>query len=490
MNLIDPIHQHAQSRANEAAVITPQGNISWAQLDKLIWSTSVTLAEKGLEAGDRVGIIMVHPVMHLIASLALARLGVANVAIPITESDLIRNELAHKLELKLIITDVKKLISATTNSFLLEKLVVTDVSPEQKQKLASKNSDLAWLLVNSSGTTGNKKFAELSHKLAQSRLVRLDSILGFQKSDIFWSGTAQDFAGGKQIITFCLICGVAICFPIGFSDLNKIIQFLKISGVTIGGATPSKIAALLDTDETLPRFRAFFTGSTFVSERLRKRFEDKTECFLTVVYGTNEVSWFTRTSSNQIGKFESSNVGKPVDDQVKIEIVDKFGNILALGQTGEIRLKVPGCIDNYLNDPDASSKSFKDGWFYPGDLGYKTEDGALILQGRKDDMMIYDGINIYPVEIENVLAAHPAINEVAAFSLKHDQFQDIPVAAVTLKETISEKNLIQYCKDFLGIKHPKRIFMINEFPRNKMGKILKRELPLIVRGEGSRLGFI
>ena len=149
-------------------------------------------------------------------------------------------------------------------------------------------------------------------------------------------------------------------------------------------------------------------------------------------------------------------------------------------ETGEVRVKGPGVVNAYVNNTEATSRSFKNGWFYPGDLGYLTQEGALILQGRKDDMLIFDGINIYPAEIENVLSSHPAVGEVAAFSINHEQFQDVPVAAVTLKEIVSEEELIRFCREPLGIKSPKRIFVVKDFPRNQMGKILKRELPAMV----------
>ena len=90
--------------------------------------------------------------------------------------------------------------------------------------------------------------------------------------------------------------------------------------------------------------------------------------------------------------------------------------------------------------------------------------------------MIFDGMNIYPAEIENVLSSHPAVDEVAAFSVKHERFQDVPVAAVTLKATVAEKDLVEFCKTPLGVKHPKRVFILKDFPRNQMGKILRREL--------------
>jgi len=99
-----------------------------------------------------------------------------------------------------------------------------------------------------------------------------------------------------------------------------------------------------------------------------------------------------------------------------------------------------------------------------------------MLQGRKDDMTIFDGMKIYPAEIENALLAHPAVHEVAAFSLRHPRFQDVPAAAVILTDAIEEAELISSGRERIGVCHPRRVFVVDEFPRNAMGKILKREL--------------
>jgi len=168
-------------------------------------------------------------------------------------------------------------------------------------------------------------------------------------------------------------------------------------------------------------------------------------------------------------------VGLPTGS-IRLEIVDALGEVLPAGQTGEIRVRGPGVVTAYLDNPEASANSFRDGWFHPGDLGYLTPRGALVLQGRKDDMMIFDGMNIYPAEIEQALADHPAVREVAAFAVPHEQLQDVPAAAVVLSQPACEAEQVEHARRTLGIKHPRRVFVLADFPRNAIGKILKREL--------------
>jgi acyl-coenzyme A synthetase/AMP-(fatty) acid ligase len=479
MNLIEPIHKHAITRPDAVAIITPQRNFSWSELDSLIWSTALRLNENGLTAGDRVGITMAHPVIHLVTSLALARIGVAHIAIPLSESDFVRKRLVEKLELKIILSDSENVVSAMQNSLLLDKLGVTEVNQNQKQKIGATNGQLTWLILQSSGTTGEKKHAELNHEFAQIRLQRSRALLDPLKEDIFWSGTGLDFVVGKTLITCCLNSGVQVCMAYAFSDSDQKMNYLAESGVTIGFSIPSQISNLLSMKSRLPKFRNFHTAGTTVTADMRKKFRSKTGCFLKVVYSTNETGPLTHTSIDPKDMEHTSDVGQPIHG-VEIQIVNSEKKPVSPGTTGELRIKAEGMINTYLSDVPASTRSFKNGWFYSGDLGYLTEEGLLFLQGRKDDMMIFDGINIYPAEIENVLSSHPAVIETAAFAIKHEKFQDVPVAAVTLKEPISEKGLIDYCRTQLGIKHPKRVFILKNFPRNSMGKILKRELSLVV----------
>jgi cyanophycin synthetase len=474
MNLIEPIHRHAQIRPEDPAIIIPQGNISWSQLDSLVWTTALTLAENGLTVGDRVGISMTQPVLHLVTALALARIGVAHIAIPASDSDLARSELVSELELKRILADSEKIATPGSKALLINKLYIADVNRDQKQRLGSRNGELTWLILQSSGTTGAPKFAELSHSKGHDRFTRFLPLFNCNEADIFWAASRPDFVVAKQRLTFSLMAGAAVCIPTANTISTELLQFLNQHKVTLACGAPSHLHQLLATGVPIPSLRAFEARSAFISERLRSDFKSKINRNLYIVYGTNEGEALALADPTLQARIPNT-VGVATTS-IEIEVVDDNDVQLPTLTTGEVRARGPGVVTSYFKNPAASAKSFKDGWFYPGDLGYLTTEGALVLQGRKDDMMIFDGINIYPAEIENVLSSHPAIQEVAAFAAKHERLQDIPVAAVTLKGSVSENDLIEYCLAPLGIKHPKRIFILKEFPRNKMGKILKREL--------------
>jgi long-chain acyl-CoA synthetase len=128
---------------------------------------------------------------------------------------------------------------------------------------------------------------------------------------------------------------------------------------------------------------------------------------------------------------------------------------------------------------ETASSAFRDGWFYPRDLLSSTKDGPLIFHGRVDDMMILNGINIFPTAIEDALESHPDVLEVVAYPIKSRIHGEIPVAAVVLKECAEKRDvshLIDHCRQILGIRAPRQIFVVDRIPRNSAGKPLRREL--------------
>lgn len=479
VNLINPIHEHARKRPGEVAIITPHLCLTWEKLDRLVWSAALQLYRKGLRSGDRVGISMANPVIHLVANLALARLGIAHLAVPCTDVYRIGAAVKAALDLKVYVFDCEKDHKTIEGSIWLHEIDTTDLSQAQKEEIQATDPDLTWLILKSSGTTGAPKYAELSHRKAWQRMNRLATLFEYRHDDVFWGAPRLDFIVTKLRTLYALQSGAAVCFPIGLSISESLVDFLNKAKVTLACGTLSHLYQLVEVNKPLSGLRLFEAGSSFITEKIRNAFKEIVSPNLYVLYGTNEAEGLTVASPDQQKKLPNS-VGWPIGG-VQIEIVDHESKRLPPGVTGEVRTRGPGIIDRYLKNPEANSNAFKDGWFYPGDCAYWTNEGALILQGRKDDMMIFDGMNIYPAEIETVLVSHPNVKEAAAFSIKHEQFQDIPVAAVTLAASISETALIEFTKKILGNKHPKHILIVDDFPRNSMGKILKRELNRLFR---------
>ncbi len=210
-------------------------------------------------------------------------------------------------------------------------------------------------------------------------------------------------------------------------------------------------------------------GST-VSANLRQRIRERLCSRLCVLYGTNESGTLCATEWQDVYQVPGT-VGRP-QSGFRLEVVDAHDAAVPAGQPGQVRIQGPAMIDGYLDDEPATARAFRNGWFYPGDLGRLTPDGQLIHLGRSDDMMIVNGINIYPAEIEQVLTAHPAVREAAAMPLKHAVHQDVPVCAVSLVEgaRVDAQALLSFARERLGAHALQQVVMLDRIPRNDRGK--------------------
>jgi acyl-coenzyme A synthetase/AMP-(fatty) acid ligase len=226
----------------------------------------------------------------------------------------------------------------------------------------------------------------------------------------------------------------------------------------------------------LGSLRALVPAGSVVSDRLRQQVLETLSPNLYVRYGTTETGPITDATPYEVSTV-SGTVGRPLSG-VQVEVVDENGTALPRGDIGQIRIRSPGMIDHYLGDDEATERAFSEGWFLPGDLGKFTPDGQLIFLGRADQMMIMDGINIYPAEIEAVVARHPAVCESAAIPLHSAVHQDIPVCAVALHqgESITEQELLDFAFQRLGSHYPRRIIILEKIPRSAQGKVLLQQL--------------
>jgi len=212
----------------------------------------------------------------------------------------------------------------------------------------------------------------------------------------------------------------------------------------------------------------------FTPEPLRRELRRRVTANLVICYGTNEL-WYIASAdvATQLSFPEAA--GYPVDD-VEVEIVDDRDRPLPRGEVGLVRLRGSTLPAGYLDDPEATAKAFRSGWYYPGDLGVLAPEGVLFLKGRADDMINYDGIKIYPAEIEVALQRHPGVAEAAAFPVTIDGYRQLPVAAVVPRGGASAEALVAFCREQIGERAPVKIWLFDTLPKTATGKVLKREL--------------
>ena len=185
------------------------------------------------------------------------------------------------------------------------------------------------------------------------------------------------------------------------------------------------------------------------------------------------------TCVNPIGGLrKSASIGKPVPS-VEMKIVDDQGRELPHGRIGEICVRGPNVMKGYWNLPMETADAFFGDWFRTGDLGTEDDDGYFFIVDRKKDMIIVNGMNVYPRIIEERLYKHPSIREAAVIGEPNERHGEIPVACIALRDgaKLTSAEVRAFCRDNLG-RHevPRKVFFMPELPKNAAGKIMKREL--------------
>jgi len=197
------------------------------------------------------------------------------------------------------------------------------------------------------------------------------------------------------------------------------------------------------------------------------------------VFGQTEMSPVTTALPSEEAVRKIGSVGKPIPTIVA-RVVDENMNDVRPGEVGEIVYRGPTLMAGYWHDPEATAAAFEGGWFHSGDLVRADEEGFLYVVDRKKDMIISGGENIYCAEVENVLAAHPAVLDVAVIGAKHARWGETPVAVVVPADPASPptlEDLVDFSRDKLAsYKTPTILVVLNELPRNAAGKVVKHEL--------------
>ncbi|MDT5000645.1 MAG: fatty-acyl-CoA synthase, partial [Mycobacterium sp.] len=291
-------------------------------------------------------------------------------------------------------------------------------------------------------------------------------------------------AGVGNIISGLLLGLPTVLYPVGAFDPGALLDVLEAEGVTSIFLVPAQWQAVCAAQNANPRrirLRVLSWGAAPASDTLlREMAETFPGAQIFAAFGQTEMSPVTcmLLSGDAIRKLGS--VGKVIPT-VAARVVDEDMNDVPVGEIGEIVYRAPTLMAGYWNNPTATAEAFAGGWFHSGDLVRQDEEGYVWVVDRKKDMIISGGENIYCAEVENVLAGHPAIAEVAVIGRPDDRWGEVPVAIVALGAVGETKLTLADLDGFLTerlarYKHPKALEVVEALPRNPAGKVLKTEL--------------
>ena len=291
---------------------------------------------------------------------------------------------------------------------------------------------------------------------------------------------AMVFNGAMLTFLPVLYCGATFILQQQF-DAAEAIATMETHRVTHTMLVPSQIVALLNTPGFAPERLRSLEMLASVGAPLHLEHKDRLNLLLPnrfcEIYGLTEGFVTILDRDDALRKAGSVGVPIPFCD---MRIVDAAGQDCETGEVGEILGRGPITMPGYYRRDDLSADVLRDGWVHTGDLGYVDQDGYLYLVDRQKDMIDSGGVKIYPKDVEEVAARHPAVREVAVFGVPHEKWGETPVAALILEPgvTVSAEELRDWINERVAARYQRvdRVEIMSDFPRNIAGKTLKRQM--------------
>ncbi len=462
---------------------------TYSEIDKSVTLTSGGLRKTGLNIGDKAAIIMKNCPEYIISYFAILRAG--GIAVPVNTL-LIAKEAAYILKdsgCKVLIYDshYKDLISEIKNRIPHIKTLMFDEIPvETAEPFTGSEHDIAVLLYTS-GTTGFPKGAMLTHFNLISNVEACTKVMDVTHKDkvLLFLPLFHSFS-----FTVCVLLpvfsGAGIVLLESVQPFSKVISSIFKDKITLFVGVPTiynilskkKIPFILKYIlKYLISIRICVSGAAALSEDTIRLFEKRFEIPLLEGYGLTEAS--PVVSVNPInGVRKPGSVGPPLSG-VNAAVTGEDGIRKNIGETGELIVKGPNVMKGYLNKEQETADVIKDGWLYTGDMAKIDRDGYIFIVDRKKDLIIVDGMNIYPREVENAAMKLSQIEECAMAGVPDSRGYEIPVLFVKKKDNavLSENEIRAHLKEHVSkFKMPRRLVFLENFPKTATGKIRKFEL--------------
>jgi len=476
-NVADVIAKHAAARPWAVAIIENDVVIHYRTLDRLVWSAAWHLRQSGVAAGDVVGISLPHSAMHLVAVYALARIGAVSTSLPLSDPDMVLESFARRFGARWMIVAAEGAGRIKLPTVLLTEKHLNAAPVEIPKTLRTEGGDRTWIIRRTSGTTNEAKGIARTHRASLTKYAgQLAHFHG--PADRVLAVVDMNMSYGLNTCERTLFGGGAVVMPPLPMSERQFLDYIDRYAITHVALTPNYLDALLPhlpTDACRsPSLTDVSVVGMMIPETLRAAIRRRFSHTLSIKYGSNEAQYLTAADASAQEKYPET-VGRALPG-VELEIVDDDDRPVAAGEPGHIRARTPWMPTGYVNAPEQENRTFRNGWIYLGDIGVLNDEGMLFIKGRADDMMNYDGIKIMPADIEAALLAHPAVADAVAFPVASSRHQHLPAAAVVLRHPATGEELMVHCRQRLGTRAPLAISIETSYPRNAMGKVVRREL--------------
>ncbi|WP_070895641.1 fatty-acid--CoA ligase FadD5 [Mycobacterium tuberculosis] len=501
-NWVNQLERHAMMQPDAPALRFVGNTMTWADLRRRVAALAGALSGRGVGFGDRVMILMLNRTEFVESVLAANMIGAIAVPLnfrltPTEIAVLVEDCVAHVMLTEAVLAPVA--IGVRNIQPLLSVIVVAGGSSQDSvfgyEDLLNEAGDVhepvdipndsPALIMYTSGTTGRPKGAVLTHaNLTGQAMTALYTSGANINSDVGFVGVPLfHIAGIGNMLTGLLLGLPTVIYPLGAFDPGQLLDVLEAEKVTGIFLVPAQWQAVCTEQQARPRdlrLRVLSWGAAPAPDALLRQMSATfPETQILAAFGQTEMSPVTCMLLGEDAIAKRGSVGRVIPT-VAARVVDQNMNDVPVGEVGEIVYRAPTLMSCYWNNPEATAEAFAGGWFHSGDLVRMDSDGYVWVVDRKKDMIISGGENIYCAELENVLASHPDIAEVAVIGRADEKWGEVPIAvAAVTNDDLRIEDLGEFLTDRLArYKHPKALEIVDALPRNPAGKVLKTELRL------------
>lgn len=496
ISLSDVLTRHALIRPEVCAFVDQRRRCTFGELDHRVTRLASALSVRGVTAGDRVAVLGLNSLELVESWIAAQRLGA--IAVPVNFR-LAADEIAFVLSdsgATAIVVDASlaPTVAAARHSAPALQTVVTidgdldaivDTATSELPAV-SVGDDAPAFIMFTSGTTGFPKGAVLTHRNLYLHAFSSIATLGHRLDDTCWMAVAPLFhtAGVSGMLPTFMTGGKVVIPPSGGFDPEAIVATIVDEQVSSCWMTPAQwqlVCAITDLAERdLSCLRRVWWGAAPASTTLLQRMVETFDgAEIVAAFGQTECSPITCLLRGDDAVRKIGSVGTPMLN-VDMRIVDHDMNDVDRGEVGEIVYLGPLLMREYWNRPAETAEAFRGGWFHSGDLVRQDEDGYVYVVDRCKDMIISGGENIYSAEVENVIATHPKVAEVAIIGVPEPVWGETPVAVIAPRDrdnAPTDEEIENHCLAHLApYKRPRYVVIVDSLPRNASGKVLKSRL--------------
>jgi fatty-acyl-CoA synthase len=496
MTMSDQLARHAHKIPDTVALRFEGNGRTYAELDERVTRLARALQQRGVGTGDRLAVLALNGMEAWEAYLAGVRLGA--IVVPVNFR-LVADEVAYVLAdsgaTALVVDAALAGVATKAREQAPDVATVLVIGEEFEAALAAAGTepldvdvdeDDPAFVMYTSGTTGRPKGAVLTHHNLLMHVFSQVTHLGWHPEDRVAAPGAPLFhiaglAGGLPPL---LVGGTNVIMKSGAFDPVQTLDMIereKISSIFLVPAMWAAVVAVPGiADRDLSSLRRISWGAAPASTTLLRTLIDTfPQAEVVTAFGQTECSPVTCFLRGEDSIRKIGSVGTPMLN-VEVRVVDEAMNDVPRGEVGEIVYRSPMVMKEYWNKPDETSIAFEGGWFHSGDLVRQDDDGYYFVVDRLKDMIISGGENIYCAEVEDVLAAHPKVAEVALIGVPDTKYGEAPLAVVAPRDAAdppSAEELAAWCREKLArYKNPREYSIVGALPRNPSGKVLKTAL--------------